>query len=346
MLASLLLAAAAAPAAPVPPGAAPSPTGPAPVVVYLHADATGQVPITVTQYRTLKRLRQVLVTEDGKQVQKQVEEEFRVPATRRLGLAELSGTFSTADGSALTVMEAARRVKDGAVVLVSADGKPVEKGWLRAVYPDTVVIAAEALAGIVHVHPAGGGPATAAPRLELLAPDPDGKVRVACGPAGDGHGVVRDPGIVIRGNVAVAGGNVVVGGAGAIQLAPAADARAPAAPDTRKPLDEVKFDAYTTDGKPVPREESLKRLRAGGLVLVSADNRLPDAAYLKPFKPELLVLVSAELVGPPGGGTVPSGVLRPAPVPALVPAAVNVAPAIKLQVQPRILVLPAPDKKD
>jgi hypothetical protein len=341
MLTSLVLTAAVtAPAAPVPRDAVPNPVGPAPVVVYLHADASGQVMVVATKYQKQKLTRQVFVVEDGKQIQKQVEQEVQVPSNLRSTLTDLQATFTTADGAALTAEEAVRRVKAGAAVLVSADGKPVEKGWLRAAAPDTVVIASEALAGVTRVQ-AGGRPTTAAPRLDLFAPDADGKVKVAFNPAAAGEPIPAavHGGLVVQGNVVVNGGNVAVNG-GVLQLAPAADAPAPAAGGPRKPLDEVKFEAFTTDGKRVPREEALKRLKAGGLVLVAGDGRLPDPAYLKPFKAELLVLVSAELVGP----AVPAGGGRPLPVPALAPAAVNVAPALRLQLKPAAVLVPAPKK--
>ena len=68
-----------------------------------------------------------------------------------------SGTFTfenLADGTPLTVEEATSRVKNGATVLASSDGKPIAKAWLRAVGSDTVVMVAE---GLSHAQPQWGG---------------------------------------------------------------------------------------------------------------------------------------------------------------------------------------------
>lgn len=65
-----------------------------------------------------------------------------------------------------------------------------------------------------------------------------------------------------------------------------------------KPLADVSFDAYDLSGKRVPRSEALKRLAAGGMVLVAGDSRMPDDTYLRGFRDDVLVLVSNELVLP------------------------------------------------
>jgi hypothetical protein len=106
---------------------------------------------------------------------------------------------------------------------------------------------------------------------------------------------------------------------------------APTGAAPTKPLEEVKFEAYDLTGKVVPKAEAVKRLKAGGLVLVAGDNRLPAEEYRKRFQGDLLVLVSAELVGVPTGGT-PVLPGQPAPLPAvrgglIAPA----APAIQLK---------------
>src|SRR5262249_50496657 len=179
MVTSLVLGTALlAPGAPVPQDTIPTPTGPAPHVAYLKADPNGDVCINGFTVQKQKVTRTISTIENGQRVIKQVEDEQLVPHAFQTRLTEAGGPITTAAGAERRPADAARRVKDGAPVLVSADGKPVEKGWLRAVRPDTVVIAAESLAATI-LQPAGAGtPTTAAPRLVLLASDADGKVPV------------------------------------------------------------------------------------------------------------------------------------------------------------------------
>lgn len=338
MFASLVFGAAlTAPAAPVPRDTVPTPTGPAPIIGALREVDDGRVLLTVNVPTKRKLVRKVAEIENGKRVEKQIEEEFTELVSVRKPLGEFEAKFSTVSGSELTAAAAAKRFKDWAPVLVSADGKPIDKGWLLGIDPDTIVITAESLVGASFMYGGAGLPTTAAPRLVLLATDMDGKLKLAYNPTGGANdGQV----FVGRGNIAF---NQVMAQRANINFdgAPATP-NAPAAPT--KLLDEVKFDAYDLTGKVVSKEETLKRLKAGGLVLVAGDNRMPDAAYLKPFKGELLVLVSPELIGVPNGvgapGVRPGGLVRPlpvapgaiigpaiaAPAPAILPAKPIVAP--------------------
>src|SRR5688572_29886911 len=122
MYPSLLLSAALiAPAAPLPRDAAPTQTGPAPLVLSLKADSAGavrivgNVPTKVTVTNTYVTLEQVVV--DGKpvqrQVQKQVDQDIVTQQYFNKTLADCKGTFATADGKPLTVNEATNRVKAG-----------------------------------------------------------------------------------------------------------------------------------------------------------------------------------------------------------------------------------------
>ena len=190
MYASLVLSAALiAPAAPLPRDAAPNTTGPAPRVLALKADAggavrvTGTIPVRVTVTQTHFVIENVVVNgqQVQQQVQKQVEQDITTSQYMNKALSEFNGTFATADGAPLTVEEATARVKNGATVLASADGKPVAKTWLRAVGGDTVVMIAD---GLSHVQPQSGGgvlPTTPAPRLAMLGTDDTGKVAVFTG---------------------------------------------------------------------------------------------------------------------------------------------------------------------
>jgi hypothetical protein len=306
MYPSLVLSAALiAPAAPLPRDAAPAQTGPAPLVLSLKADTggavriVGNIPTKVTVTNTYVTIEQVVV--DGKpvqrQVQKQVDQDIVTQQYFNKTLADCKGTFATADGKPLTVDEATNRVKAGAPVLVSSDGKPIARSWLRAVSPDTVVMVAD---GLEKVQPQWGGapwPTTPAPRLAMLGTDDTGKVLTSCTSAPNNpNGVVYyddlmavqggfGRGKMIRGDIAW-GGDYGYGG------------HNPSAKVVTKPLAEVKFDAYDRTGKLVSRTETLKRLAAGGMVVVAGDTRMPDDAYLKCLRDDVLVLVSPELVLP------------------------------------------------
>ena len=327
MLPSLLLATAlAAPAAPVPAGLA-LPAGLAPHPMYLRADDAGQVNVigTVTQMVTVNRT--VVVNENGKNVAKVEQVQMPQTMSMRTALGDIAGKFATVGGAELTGAEAALRVKNGAVVFVSADGKPVEKGWLRGLGEDAIVVTTDTLKNMRLAHGGAFQATTPAPRLVMLAAGDDGKVRVDVNPnAGNNF---DDP----FGNRQIFVNN------GIVQAMPAVGvANAP----VKKPLDDVRFDAYDLAGQRVSRADALKRLKNGGLVLLAGDHRLPDEAYLKAIKGELLVLASADLVPPPPAfnNLLPRVVAMPAvrvmpavpvlPLPAIKVQAVK--PALKIEV--------------
>jgi RNA polymerase sigma factor (sigma-70 family) len=90
------------------------------------------------------------------------------------------------------------------------------------------------------------------------------------------------------------------------------------------PLDKLKDLTVTTAaGKEISKEDALKRLAKGGIVVISADGNKISPAYLKVFKDDVLVLISPELVdrglsvGVGGGGqTAPApSDSRPKPAP-------------------------------
>src|SRR5262245_45003048 len=126
MMPSLVLAATlTAPAAPVPRDTVPSTSGPAPLVLALKADAGGSVRIIGNTFFRQKIQNQFFVMENNKQVMKQVEQEITNSHYFNKTLTELNAKFQTAGGSPLTASEATSRVKAGATVLISTDGKPV-----------------------------------------------------------------------------------------------------------------------------------------------------------------------------------------------------------------------------
>jgi hypothetical protein len=293
MYPSLVLSAALiAPAAPVPKDTIPSTPGPAPRVLALKADASGSV--RIAGYTSLK----VTVTntyfmiENNKQVQKQVDQDVVTQQYFNKTLAECNGKFSTAEGTPLTVEEATSRVKNGATLLVSSDGKPIAKTWLRAAASDTVVMVADDFA---HMQPQWGGvplPTTPAPRLTMLGTNEAGKVMAPCTSAPlNANGAYYDD-VIFEGRAQQFRGRVRNIDYGYYNQQPV-DVKV-----VLKPLADVKFEAYDLNGKMISRNEVLKRLAAGGMVIVAGDNRMPDDNYLKGFREDVIVLVGPDLVIP------------------------------------------------
>jgi hypothetical protein len=354
MLPSLLVAAAiTAPAAPMPKDTLPNPTGPAPRVVAVKADASGSVWITANVYEKRKFPQQYVAVENGKQVVKTQEIEQTVSNYVRKQLGDFGGKFVTAGGVTLTTEEATRRVKEGATLLITSDGKPIDKSWLKAVADDTVVMTAEGLGTAHFVHGNAPFPTSAAPRLAMLSTDDKGAVRLPVNPNGNQNGQIyyddfggRGGGRMIRGKVMIQNNiDFIDEGYGSTP------ATTPAGSDGKKALPDVKFDAYDATGKLVTRGEALERLKAGGLVVIAGDNRFPDADYLKAFRGDILVLVSGELTFPAGVpnpydlATKPAAPAKPnatQPQPAppvqlqLAPAVGRAAPAVIKQVQIQI----------
>ena len=353
MLTSMLLGAAlAAPGAPIPKDADPAPTGPAPWVLHLKSDATGRAQVLIYKNQKVTQSRQVTETVDGKVVTRIVQETVDRMIASYVLLDSTNPKFITAGGTSLTLDTVMKRAKDGIVVFVSADGKPVGKSWLRTIDPEAVIVSAEGLVSPVAPRAIVAVPTTA-PRLVLLGTDKDCKVQIAYNPTAGGvnNGMnFANGGRVVFMNNANGIGmqQVFLGDDGSYSPNPTpVNAEAPI-----KSLEEIKFEAYDLDGKAVSKDNALKRLKAGGYVLISGDSRVPDASYLKMFRGELLVLVSNELLNVPTGikgkGGALGGVVLPA-APAVVPfRAVLVRPAviqaIPLKVQPvkELPVAPAP----
>ena len=157
--------------------------------------------------------------------------------------------------------------------------------------------------------PAEPGPAASpAPRLVEIKPDMDGKVRVQ----------------------AARPGNFQVNTTIAIAIGPNAPPGVPqtlvvqGGPTTTEPVElaNVKDLTVTTaGGKKVTREDALKALAKGGVVVISSDGKPVAKAFLKAFKDDVLVLVAPELANRGEQGEVQGGIgikqpLPPAPPPA------------------------------
>jgi hypothetical protein len=143
MLTSFVLSMALA--APVPAPAPPVASGPAPRLLELKADADGK--ITVTVVRTEKVKEQVTVAAPGG-APAVVTREVSVPKTVVVELGDVKDLkITTADGKKVETADAVKKLAGGAVVVVSADGKPVSPNFLKLFKDDVLVLAAPELAG-------------------------------------------------------------------------------------------------------------------------------------------------------------------------------------------------------
>lgn len=188
------------------------------------------------------------------------------------------------------------------------------------------------------VPPAGDAPpAGTPPRLMELKPDAAGKLTVT---------VVRTE----MQKVQVAGAVVGVGGNAAPPAQPPVAVReVPVTKQMVVDLAEVKdLTISTADGKKLEKEDALKRLEKGGIVVVSGDGKPVSPTFLKVFKDDTLVLTSPELANPQLT-SVPGG-LRPLPAPPIrvgVPPAVQILPAqpggaVEIQIAPAVLPVAPP----
>jgi len=345
MMTSLVLGAAlAAPGAPVPADADTGRPGPAPWLLYLKPDENGRAQVLIYKNQKVTTTRVVTEVVDGKQVTKHVSEESERLMASYVLLDGLSPapSFTTAAGQKLTHEAVMKRAKGGLVVLVSADGKPVSRNWLRPLNPETVIIAAEGLASPVSPRAAVAVP-TLAPRMLLLGTGDDGKVQVAYNPGTNNSNNGYYDNFGRGGKVIFLGGNaqpVLLNEDGSYSNYNNGNPTAGVAPT--KALDDTTFDAYDLSGKRISKPEVLKQLKAGGLVVVAGDNSLPDASYLKIFRSDLIVLVTPELINVPYGSkaTKPTATARPA-----APAPVRLIARPALQALPLKVAPPPVEKK-
>jgi hypothetical protein len=81
-------------------------------------------------------------------------------------------------------------------------------------------------------------------------------------------------------------------------------------------IGEVKDLTITTaDGKKLEKEDALKRLGKGAIVVISGDGKPVSPTFLKVFKDDTLVLASPELAGPQFPTAIDRRGFRPVPVP-------------------------------
>lgn len=142
---------------------------------------------------------------------------------------------------------------------------------------------------------------------------------------------------------------IVIGQGGAVNpngAAPAVITReVPVSKIATVELGDVKdLKVTTADGKKLEVADAVAKLKAGGVVVVSADGKPVSPNYLKLFKDDVLVLASPELVPInngfvkplPGGGIRPRPPIQIQPVPGVIVPG-NVQPLPGIQIQPGVI---------
>lgn len=139
-----------------------APTGPAPEVAYVKSSAGGLVK-NVQVYVPIV-VKKVIEVKVGDKTERR---EVAVTELRTETRAEMisldKAAFGTAGGKKLTKAEATKRIGTGAIVVMSPNGVAVDKAFLKAFKPDTVVI-------ITARRPFGGGPTAPIPPPILPRP--------------------------------------------------------------------------------------------------------------------------------------------------------------------------------
>jgi hypothetical protein len=139
--------------APVPITPAPAPAGVAPRVMELKANADGKVTVMVTRTEKVQvGVGAAIAPAAGGGAAPPAVITREVPVTKMIELSEVKDlVITTADGKKLTTEEAMKKIADGAIVVVSGDGKPVSPAFLKVFKDETLVLAAPELAA-----PTGG----------------------------------------------------------------------------------------------------------------------------------------------------------------------------------------------
>ncbi|MGL6073988.1 MAG: hypothetical protein ACRC8S_07490 [Fimbriiglobus sp.] len=138
VLASVLLL------APVPKGD--KPVGPPPVLVEYKPNDQGKIIVTVLRESPVKRTVSRTVVVNGVQEVKTETVEVMVTTAASVELGEVSTlTMTTADGKEVDKATGMKKIREGAVVVLSADGEKVDPKYLKLFRDDTLVLASKEL---------------------------------------------------------------------------------------------------------------------------------------------------------------------------------------------------------
>ena len=185
MLTSFVLSMALA--APVPAPAAPVASGPVPKLLELKANADGKVTVTVARTEMVKVTvaQGNAINPNGGAAPAVVTRD--VPVTKMV-VVELGDVkdlkVTTADGKKVETADAVKALKGGAVVVVSADGKPVSPNFLKLFKDDVLVLASPELTAAIGVPSTGTKPFPGGIRplpVDRLPPQPLPPVQIQPG---------------------------------------------------------------------------------------------------------------------------------------------------------------------
>jgi hypothetical protein len=115
------------------------PKGPPPATSYIKIQDGRVVQLAVEMIAQQDFVDEKIVV-DGKEFLRKVLRTRYVPVSRMMLLSTGEGSFSTAGGKKLTAAEAMKRLAAGEIGVISSDGKPVDKEYLKALKPGTLVV--------------------------------------------------------------------------------------------------------------------------------------------------------------------------------------------------------------
>jgi hypothetical protein len=169
--------------APVPTPAQPVPTGAAPKILELKANADGKILVSVL--RTEKVQIGVGVANPGGGAAPPAVVTRETIVSKQVEIGEVKDlTITTADGKKLETEEALKKLKDGAIVVVSSDGKPVSPAFLKIFKDDTLVLASPELSGPANMAFPGrpiGRPVPLPPQGGPVPVNPGGVIQIQPG---------------------------------------------------------------------------------------------------------------------------------------------------------------------
>ncbi|HEX3316250.1 MAG TPA: hypothetical protein VHR72_15235 [Gemmataceae bacterium] len=133
MVSAMTLIVTLALAAPVPKGAATDaaafePTGPAPHLSYLKADANGNVYVQITRMLSVHQI------VNGQAVT------MLEPLQEAIEIRLLKNAITTPIGEKIDPEAAYKRLRTGGYVAISSDGRPVSAGYLRTLNREVLVL--------------------------------------------------------------------------------------------------------------------------------------------------------------------------------------------------------------